>query len=210
VAVLILQNFITFDYELERYQVIFFNVFNVIICAACIGIFFYFNRLSRINNSLQETPSQVSEGKNLNSSNKATTSEATTSVSEEESLQQQQSNIKFASLFDRIREYFEKEKPYLDPDFSVAKLANDIDSNTNYITKAIRIQTGNNFNWYVNSFRIKYIQQLFVDDNYRSYTIDHLRAKAGFKNQSTFNDTFKKQIGMTPSEYLDNLKIKRR
>jgi AraC-like DNA-binding protein len=205
VAVLILQNYIRFDYELGKNQVIFFNSFNVAVCCACMCIFFYFIKLSHKNNNSQET-AQVSEDKNSDE----VTSETTTPDNNEESNQQQQSTKKFVSLFNRISEYFEKEKPYLDSDFSVAKLANDIDSNTNYITKAIRIQTGNNFNWYVNSFRIRYIQQLFVDENYRSYTIDHLRAKAGFKNQSTFNDTFKKQTGMTPSEYLEDLKIKRR
>jgi YesN/AraC family two-component response regulator len=135
-------------------------------------------------------------------------SDNTDAVTSEVIENDQQSSEKFIALFEKIRDYFKKEKPYLDADFSVAKLANDMASNTSYITKAIRFHTGNNFNWYVNSFRIKYIQELFVDDKYNSYTIDHLRAKAGFKNQSTFNDTFKKQIGMTPSEYLDNLRKK--
>jgi AraC-like DNA-binding protein len=194
VAILVIQHFIKFDYVLENRQIVAFNIFTSILCFIYVYICLYFiTKLSQEKSASSETP--VSDD-----------ASATTSDLKESDPKQFD---KFIFLFKKISEYFEKEKPYLDSDFSVVKLANDMNSNTSYITKAIKFNTGNNFNRYLNSFRIKYIQELFVDDKYNSYTIDHLRAKAGFKNQSTFNDTFKKQVGMTPTEYLDNLKTKR-
>ncbi|MDR0835350.1 MAG: AraC family transcriptional regulator [Tannerella sp.] len=212
-AIIVFQNFIEFDYALENNQVVIFNICNTIFCCAYMYICFYFIiTLSHRRSDTPETPVSIPV---YNETVAVVAMPEMPEISEIEPVlepetkkSEQQVSEKFVSLFKKINEYFENEKPYLDADFSVAKLANDMNSNTNYITRAIKFQTGNNFNRYVNSYRIKYIQQLFVDEKFTSYTIDHLREKSGFKNQSTFNDTFKKQTGMTPSNYLDDLKLK--
>ncbi|MCB0580714.1 MAG: helix-turn-helix domain-containing protein, partial [Phaeodactylibacter sp.] len=40
------------------------------------------------------------------------------------------------------------------------------------------------------------------DENYRHYSILAIGLECGFANKTTFNRTFKKMTGLTPSEYM--------
>jgi len=40
----------------------------------------------------------------------------------------------------------------------------------------------------------------------QNYTLEYYYTKYGFKSQSTFNKAFKRNTGMTPSDYLINIK----
>ncbi len=58
-----------------------------------------------------------------------------------------------------------------------------------------------NFSNFVNDFRIKYAAEILLDDNYKNFTIEAIGNLSGFSSKSAFNATFKKIIGVTPSEY---------
>ena len=109
------------------------------------------------------------------------------------------------ALYNNIIEYIEKNKPFKDPDFSTHLLAKALNSNVNYISKAIQAGGGGNFNLMLNNFRINYFKSMLNNETLKKFTIDYLYNEAGYKYRSTFNNAFKNVTGMTPSEYISQL-----
>jgi len=105
------------------------------------------------------------------------------------------------ALYNNIINYIEKNQPFKNPDFNTHSLATALNSNVTYISKAISVCNGGNFNVMLNHFRINYVKSLIDSGALKKYTIDYIYAKAGYKHRSTFNAAFKNIIGMTPSEY---------
>jgi AraC-like DNA-binding protein len=58
---------------------------------------------------------------------------------------------------------------------------------------------------YRNEMRVKFVINSFKEGVHNDITIEAIGAKAGFSSRSTFYSVFKKQTGMTPMQYLDNL-----
>jgi YesN/AraC family two-component response regulator len=105
-----------------------------------------------------------------------------------------------SELYQNILLYFAKERPYINPDFSILQLALTLDTNISYISKAIKIQRNMNYKLFVNTFRIEYVKEKMMQDPNR-YTLEHIYTSSGFKNHSTFNKAFKQIEGITPTEY---------
>lgn len=109
---------------------------------------------------------------------------------------------KFNALYNEIVDYFEREKPYCNPDFCISQLSLALDSNVKYISKAIKINKDVNFNVFVNIYRINMTKDMLAHDFQDKYTIRYIYTSAGFRHQSTFNKAFKQIEGITPSEYI--------
>lgn len=109
---------------------------------------------------------------------------------------------RYSELYDQIINYFEVEKPYTNPDFNISLLANVLNTNVTYISRAIRANNNMNFNIFVNTYRIDMIKEMLDHDFHNKYTIKYIYIAAGFKHQSTFNKVFKQIEGVTPSEFI--------
>jgi AraC-like DNA-binding protein len=107
---------------------------------------------------------------------------------------------KYYELYDSIVEYFEKDKPYLDPSFSLAQLSIHFNSNNAYVSRAVKLKRNMSFTTFVNSYRIEKVKEL-IRNSRDVYTFEHIYTAAGFVNQSTFNKAFKQIEGVTPSEF---------
>lgn len=108
----------------------------------------------------------------------------------------------------RIIEIFEKEKPYLAPDFNADQLAQILEINKTYLSEVINHVLHKNFTALVNENRIKEARRLFSEPEIIKFTIEHISVKVGFSSVSTFNRAFKKYLGVTPSFYLKALEDK--
>ena len=106
------------------------------------------------------------------------------------------------TLFNNIIEYFEKNKPFRNPDFNARELAIALNSNVNYISRAISAGSSGDFHTLLNSFRINYAKSMLDSGAMKKYTIDYIYTEAGYKYRSTFNAAFKLITGMTPSDYV--------
>lgn len=103
-------------------------------------------------------------------------------------------------LYDSIVSYFEKEKPYLDPNFSISQMSFRLNSNNSYLSRAIKIKKNMSFATFVNTYRIERVKEM-IRDKRDVYTIEYIYTSSGFANQSTFNKAFKQIEGITPSEF---------
>ena len=101
----------------------------------------------------------------------------------------------------------EKSVDYLDINFNINILAKKLNTNTSYLSYIINKIKGQTFKQYFTALRINFLmRKLEEDKNYSKYTIKFLAEKIGYTNASAFTRAFKKQQGITPSEYIKSLK----
>ena len=104
-------------------------------------------------------------------------------------------------------EKFEASEKYLRKDASLPWLANDLSTNTKYLSEIIKIARGKNFSNYINGLRINFIvDKLYNSPKYREYKISHLVEESGFVTHKVFVAAFKNEHGVTPSYFIDKLR----
>jgi len=104
-------------------------------------------------------------------------------------------------------EKFEKSQKFLKKDLSLTSLANDLNTNTRYLSEIIKQYKEKSYNNYINELRISYIiNKLCADPIYREYKISYLAEVCGFSSREVFAVTFKKETGVTPSYFINNLR----
>jgi YesN/AraC family two-component response regulator len=107
---------------------------------------------------------------------------------------------KYSELYENLLNYFETQKPYMNPELNIAHLSIVLKTNNAYISKAIQINRNINFSTFVNTYRINKVKEM-IKENQSKYTLEYIYISSGFRNQSTFNKIFKSIEGITPSEY---------
>lgn len=108
---------------------------------------------------------------------------------------------RFLELYEEIKKKVAKERLYLNPDLTIQDIAFALKTNEKYISKAISLGCHNNFNFFINTFRINEAKKLLVGPEWYRLTIYQVAEKSGFKNASTFQRNFKKLTGLTPSAF---------
>ncbi|NQY31110.1 MAG: AraC family transcriptional regulator [Flavobacteriaceae bacterium] len=98
----------------------------------------------------------------------------------------------------------EKEKLYLDASLTIHSLANQLNSNSKYLSQLINNDLKKNFVLFVNEYRIREAKRLLLDKSNNNITIESIGYDVGFKSKSAFNAVFKKITNQTPSEFRNN------
>ena len=101
----------------------------------------------------------------------------------------------------------EENKYFLNQDCSIEKLAKEINTNRQYLSKIINEKFETSFNNFINTYRIKEACKMLLDSEYDKYTIESIGEIAGFNNRATFNTAFKKITGVTPSFFKKEQKF---
>ena len=105
-------------------------------------------------------------------------------------------------LMERILSIMESGGEIFSPDFSVERLATLTDSKYKYVSQVIHEKWGENFNSFLNSYRIKEACRRLGDvDHYGQLTIEAIATGVGFRSRTSFVTSFKRITGLTPSEY---------
>jgi AraC-like DNA-binding protein len=95
----------------------------------------------------------------------------------------------------------ESEKPYLDPELSLPKLAQLMHCSTHELSHLINQGFERNFYQFINTYRIEESKRLLSDPKLEHLTILAIGFEAGFNSKTTFNTTFKQLVGMSPVEF---------
>ena len=105
-------------------------------------------------------------------------------------------------LLSRIQAVMENNEEIFSPEFSLERLAMLSESKYKYVSQVINEYYGQNFNNFLNSYRIKEACKRMGDvEHYGNYTIEAISESVGFKSRSTFVSSFKRITGLTPSQY---------
>lgn len=96
-------------------------------------------------------------------------------------------------------------KFFLNSDINLQMFAQDVNSNTKYISKYINQKYGVSFSVFVNELRINEAKALLKDTEKNHFTIEAVAKMVGFNSKSAFNVVFKKLSNQTPTEYRERL-----
>jgi AraC-like DNA-binding protein len=96
--------------------------------------------------------------------------------------------------------YFEKDKPYLNPDLNMTLLSEKLKIPKHHLTEVLNGNLGKNFFQFVNEYRVEEVK-LKLSDPRNPYSIEAIGYECGFNSKSTFFSVFKNITGMTPAKF---------
>lgn len=104
---------------------------------------------------------------------------------------------------DELLELMNNEKPYLNPKLTLSELAHSLSVSPNHLSQIINQYEQVNFHDFVNKYRVEeFIQKA---QNNKSFTLLAHALDSGFNSKSSFNNVFKKNKSVTPSQYIADL-----
>ena len=109
----------------------------------------------------------------------------------------------YAVLAEQLKRSMDEDKLYLNPKLTLQDVSNAIGTNRTYLSDYLNKILKTTFYEYVNSLRISRaceLIDLMTAENKRS--MQEIAEVSGFNSISTFNRSFVKIMGMTPSQYL--------
>ncbi len=102
----------------------------------------------------------------------------------------------------QIIEALAEEELFKDNDLSLAKLASHLRWPVNSLSSVINEAFNTNFNDLINHFRVTAFKAQVLEPASKKYSLVGLGKEVGFRSKSSFYRAFKKETGMTPSEYI--------
>jgi len=93
-----------------------------------------------------------------------------------------------------------------DPDFTIDKLSDLVQSNYVYVSHVINNILKKNFRSLLNSYRIEEAKRLFSKPEFQKYTLEAISPLVGFKSSKTFRNAFQEITGELPSVHLNSMK----
>lgn len=106
-------------------------------------------------------------------------------------------------LLQRIQEVMEDPDAICRQDFSSKQLAEMVSSNTTYVSQVINEAFGVSFSTLLGNSRIRLVCRRASETSlYDNLTIEGIANSVGFKSRTAFLNAFKREVGLTPSEYM--------
>ena len=95
----------------------------------------------------------------------------------------------------------ENEKIFTHSDITVNQVAQKMGIPRQHLSEVLNVYLKSNFQDYMNKYRAEEFVECLRDGKFSNYSIMGIANEVGFKSKSSFNTTFKKIYGVTPSEY---------
>ncbi|MDE5788343.1 MAG: helix-turn-helix domain-containing protein [Bacteroidaceae bacterium] len=113
-------------------------------------------------------------------------------------------------IYEKILQKLLVDKIYQDSKYSAKQLAEELKTNTRYISAVINLRFQQNYSSLINEYRIKQALYMLIDNRYQDKTIEEIGRMSGFANRQSFYAAFYRQKGITPKEYRDQQQEKRK
>ncbi len=101
----------------------------------------------------------------------------------------------------RLIEVMVKQKPYLESDLTLNKLAELISVSGHHLSEVINSEIGKSYYDFINEYRVEEFINKLKNPSTANYSLISVAFDSGFKSKTSFNNIFKKHTGKTPSEY---------
>ncbi len=111
------------------------------------------------------------------------------------------SNKEREEYMQQILDYMETEKPYLDSELTLGKLAEELSMVSYHLSEVLNEALGKNFYDFINIYRVEAVKQFMADPKTSNLTLLGIAFDAGFNSKTAFNRAFKKATGLSPSKY---------
>ena len=105
----------------------------------------------------------------------------------------------------KVSHFMKSNRPYLDSDLTLPKLAQDLNVSTHHLSQVINEMHDKNFFNFINKYRVEEVKRKIQDPKYQNYSLLGIAFESGFNSKSAFNRVFKNVTGTTPSRYRDSV-----
>jgi AraC-like DNA-binding protein len=105
----------------------------------------------------------------------------------------------------RLLALMTSDKPYLDQDITLQKLAERLKTSSHNLSEVINTKMHQSYYDFINQYRIEEFKNRLADPESERYNLLSIAFDSGFQSKGTFNSIFKKFTGMTPSEYKEKI-----
>lgn len=93
------------------------------------------------------------------------------------------------------------QKKYKEKDYNAKRLAEELGTNTRYISAVVNVKFHMNYTTFVNKFRIEEAMSVLIDRRYQDLNMEDISDMVGFANRQSFYASFYKFNNMTPRDY---------
>lgn len=104
-----------------------------------------------------------------------------------------------------IETYFSEHQPYLDPNLNLVRLAQKLGMRREELSETINKGFDSKFNDFINHHRVEAFKEKVAQGQHQRLSILGVAFDCGFNSKATFNRSFKKIMGISPSEYLKSI-----
>lgn len=108
-------------------------------------------------------------------------------------------------LLEQLTSVMTKEKLFVNPKLKISDLAGKMGVPSYKLSYLFNQHMQCSFYDYINDYRVLEFKKLIEKGEHKAYSINALMEKCGFISRSTFFRYFKKNMGMTPNEYISSL-----
>ncbi len=102
---------------------------------------------------------------------------------------------------ERVRQYFEEKKPYLEPTLKLSTLATRLRLRPDQLSEILNQGLQSTFYTFVNHYRILEAKRRLLDPQYAHLSILDIALDCGFNSKSSFAEAFRRETGMAPSAF---------
>jgi AraC-like DNA-binding protein len=110
-------------------------------------------------------------------------------------------------IYNKVLKLVIDEKQFRQANLTLKSMSESLHISPQILSQVINLKSGNNFNNFINSFRIDEAKRVLLLEDYKNQTIASIAFEVGFNSISSFNTAFKKQTGETPVVYRQKFSI---
>ncbi|MEW7280196.1 helix-turn-helix domain-containing protein [Aquimarina sp. 2201CG1-2-11] len=103
----------------------------------------------------------------------------------------------FIDLKISLLAYIQNEKPYLDEELTLNKLAKAIKTTDKKLSFLLNQYMKTTFYSFINSYRVDEFKEYIASSSYKEYTIEAIAYECGFKSKASFYRLFKQETGLS-------------
>lgn len=111
----------------------------------------------------------------------------------------------FESLNNKLEVALITNKPYLDENLTLGKLAEQLGTSDKKLSTLINQRMNTTFYDLINKYRVAAVVEKMKLNSYDDYSLFGIACESGFKSRTSFGRIFKKETGLSPSAYKSNL-----
>jgi AraC-like DNA-binding protein len=116
------------------------------------------------------------------------------------------SSAKSTEIVKKIKKAMHEDKVFLNPKLSIYELSTILDLPQREISLVINQHFQTSFRDLINSYRLEEVKSKLDNPSYKHMSILGIALESGFNSEASFYRIFKKSIGMSPKEFIQNKK----